>query len=168
MYINKCSFLFFLLPLMLYASCSNSPRNPTTDAGKNDYKDTIQRKPPSSFSDTIIIDSPAAIFYSPDSLQIGKLKGIIDTIIYKSIMHDYFYQMRNSRVVLKKYYPYIKIIEVKNARYLLFKKTGGEKECIDLNTKSEPYGIFIFDGKKEPKLVEMTNIDTELGFYFPK
>ena len=81
-------------------------------------------------------------------------------------MHDYFYQMRNARLVLKKYYPNIKIKEVKNVRYLLFERADGKKEYVDLNTKDEPCGLFIFDGKKEPKIVDMMNIDTELGFYF--
>ena len=54
--------------------------------------------------------------------------------------------MRNSRMVLEKYYPHIEIREVKNARYLLFKKTDGGIELIDLNDNNDPYGIFIFDG----------------------
>jgi hypothetical protein len=29
-------------------------------------------------------------------------------------------------------------------------------------------GIFLFDGKKEPELADMMNIDTALGFYFEK
>ena len=161
-------FLFFLLSFILYVSCSNSPRNLTSDAGEKDYKDTIKRKPPSSFSDTITIDFPAAVFYNPDSLQIEKLKAITDTMVYESTMHDCFYLMKNSRFVLKKYYPHIKILEVKNARYLLFKMAGGEKEYIDLNTKNDPCGIFIFDSKKASQQVDMANIDSELGFYFPK
>lgn len=162
------SLLFLLLPVVLYVSRSNSPRDYTTDAGKNDYKDTIQRKPPSSFPDTITIDFPAAVFYNPDSLQIEKLKVITDTMIFESIMHDCFYQVRHSLIVLKKYYPRIKIIEVTNARYLLFEKAGGEKEYIDLNTKNDPCGIFIFDGQKASLQADMTNIESELGFYFSK
>jgi hypothetical protein len=37
---------------------------------------------------------------------------------------------------------------------------------IDLNTQNDPCGIFIFDGHKKAKLADMTNIDSELGFYF--
>ncbi len=165
---NWWCFLFLLLPVVLYISCSSSPRNPATDAGKNDDKNTLKRKPPASFSGTITIDFPAAVLYTPDSLQFEKLKAITDTLIFESIMHEYFYQMKNSRIVLKKYYPRIKIMEVKNARYLLFKKADGQKEYIDLNTKNDPCGMFIFDGRKDPILVDMTNMESELGFYFSK
>ena len=161
-------FLFFLLPALLYVSCSGSSRHNTTNAGKNNYNDTIRRKPPGSFSDTIIVGFPAAVFYNPDSLQLKKIEAVTDTMTFKSTMHDCFYQMRNSRIVLKQYYPGIKITDVKNARYLLFEKANGQKECIDLNTQNDPCGIFIFDGFKKAQLVDMTNIDSELGFYFSK
>jgi hypothetical protein len=58
--------------------------------------------------------------------------------------------------------------EVVNGRYILFKKSDGKVEVIDLNTKNDPCGLFIFDGQKSPLLVDMTNIDTDLGFYFSK
>ena len=87
-------------------------------------------------------------------------------MIFESMVHDCFFQMRNSRMVLKKNHTQVKIIEVKNARYLLFINAAGEKEAIDLNTKNDPCGLFIFDGVKAPRLVDMTNIDSELGFYF--
>ena len=158
-------FLFFPMISLLSVSCSNSTRQHGTDTETHDYKNTIRRKPPGSFSDTITIDFPAAVFYSPDSLQLEKIKAITDTMIFGSTFHDCFYQMRNSRIVLK-HYPHIKIIEVKKARYLLFEKNGSEIESIDLDTKDDPCGIFIFDGNKKPRLVDMMNINSELGFYF--
>ena len=161
-------FLFFLPPALLYVSCSGSSRHNTINTGKNNYNDTIQRKPPGSFSDTVIIGFPAAVFYNPDSLQLKKIEAVVDTMTFKSTLHDCFYQMRNARIVLKQYYPLVKITDVKNARYLLFKKANGQKECIDLNTQNDPCGIFIFDGYKKAQLVDMMNIDSELGFYFSK
>jgi len=51
---------------------------------------------------------------------------------------------------------------------ILFIKKDGSKEYIDLNKYTEIYGLFLFDGKKTPKLVDMMNIDTELYVYFKK
>lgn len=161
-------FLFFLLPVVLYVSCSNSPRNHTTDAGKNDYKDTIQRKPPGSFSDTITIDFPAAVFYSPDSLQLEKIKSVTDAKIFEGSMHEYYYLMRNSLSVIKKIIPQIKIIEAKKVRYLLFISADNSMDCIDLNTKNDAYGLFVFNRQKPPRFLDMANIESELGFYFSK
>lgn len=124
-------------------------------------------KPPSTYNDIAEIDYPAAVFYSPDSVQLQKIKEITDPGVFESTMHDCFYQMRNARGVIKKYYPHIKIVEVSKVRYLLFKKTGpGER--IDLNEKNDPCGLFLYDGNQPARLVDMTNIDSELRFYFSK
>lgn len=161
-------FLYFLLHVVLYVSCSHSPRNHTTDAGKNDYKDTLQRKPPSSFSDTIKINFPAAVFYNPDSLQLEKIRSVTDVRIFDGSMHEYFYLKRNARSVIKEYIPRLKIIEAKNVRYFLFVRADNSTDCIDLNTKNDAYGLFVFNRKKPPSLLDMANIESELGVYFSK
>ena len=160
------TWLFFII----FSCTNNTVSNKKEEINKVNTITTTKasKKPPGTYQDTLTINLPAAVFYHPDSLQLEKIKAITDTMVYEGTMHDCFYQMRNSRFVLKKYYPRIKIIEVKNARFLLFEKTGGEKEYIDLNTKNDPCGMFIFDGQKAPRLVDMTNIESELGFYFSK
>ena len=160
--------LFFLLPVMLYVSCNQTVHEKKAGTGQHDQNDTRKQKPPGSFSDTIIIDFPVAVFYNPDSLQLEKIKAITEPKIFNATMHDCFYQMRNSRIVLKKFYPQIKVMDVANVSHLLFENSRGEKTIIDLNTKNDPCGLFIFDRKKTPRLADMTNIETELGFYFSK
>ena len=150
---------------VLYVSCSNSTRQHTIETRTNDYNDTIRRKPPSSFSDTIAIDFPAAVFYNSDSLQLEKIKAITDTMVFESTMHDCFYQMRYSRNVLQQNWPKIKIVQIRNGRYILFKPDSGRNECIDLNMQNDPCGIFLFDGRKKARLIDMTNINSELGRY---
>ena len=162
---SRRSFLFFAMITMVSVSCSNSVRHNKAGA-LNDDKNTMLRKPPATFTDTIIIDFPAAVFYNPDSLQHEKIKAITDTMIFKSMVHDCFYQMRNSRNSLQKNWPEIKIVEVRDAGFILFKPANGMNECIDLNKQNDPCGIFLFDGNKKALLVDMMNIDSELGFYF--
>ena len=159
--------LFFLLSLVVNIACTSVQQKQAIDSGTK-IEDSVHRKPPSSFSDTIIIDFPAAVIFNPDSLQLEKIKTVTDKRIFEGIMHDCFYQVRNSKMVLNKYYSGIKIIEVKNARYIQFKKLDGKITWIDLNNESDQCGILIFDRKKNPQLVDMTNIDTELGLKFPK
>lgn len=84
------------------------------------------------------------------------------------ITHDCHFQMENARTVLKKYWPGVKIVEACKERYLLFVKQDKTKICIDLNDKNDICGLFLFDPHKNPVLVDMPNIDTELGFYFVK
>ena len=102
----------------------------------------------------------------PDSLQLEKIKIATDSTIFKSMQHDCFYQMRNSRNLLTTQFPKIKITEVVNVSHLLFKMTNGQIKIIDLNANNDPCGIYLFQPDKEPRLTDMTNIDSDLGFYF--
>ncbi len=163
---RSCFFTFFI-SLLINISCSDSPRQTSPSPHPNENK-IIIKKPPSSFSDTLKISSPTAVFYNPDSLQLQKIKEITPKNNYETDVHTCFYLMRNARIVLKKYWPQIHIIETSANRYLLFIKTDKKKTCIDLNNKGDMCGLFLFDGKKEPELADMMNIDTALGFYFSK
>jgi hypothetical protein len=158
----------FLFIIGYLISCSAGNKKNNSFKNITEKKDTIIRKPPSSFSDTITINFPSAVFYNPDSLQLEKIKEVTPKNAYESDVHNCFYLMRNARIVLKKYWPEIHIIETSVNRYLLFVKADKNKTCIDLNSKGDICGIFLFDGKKEPELADIMNIDTALGFYFEK
>lgn len=125
-------------------------------------------KPPSSFTDTLSINSVAAVFYTPDSIQLEKIKAANKKEIFESMSHEYFFQMNNARLLIKRDWPKIKIIECSKFRYLLFIKKNGTKTCIDLNTKNDMSGIILFDGQQSPEFADMMNIDSDLGFYFKK
>jgi len=161
----KQGFIVYFFAIGLCTSCSDAHKQTIVDVPKTNNS-LPQHKPPGSFTDTIRVATPSAVFYHPDSLQVKKIQAVTDSMVFKSTMHQLFYQMRNSQIVIKKYYPRIKIVEVTKARWLLFEKKDGTKEFIDLNKSYDPEGLFIFDGHKSPRLVDMMNIETELGFYF--
>jgi len=125
----------------------------------------ISHKPGCTYQDTVIIDVASAVFYYPDSLQLEEIKQLTDSVVYIGSTHEYFYMMRNARAVIKKEWPDLKIIEAKNYRYLLFIKKDNSKKCIDLDSYDNMYGLFVFDGKKPPELVDMMNINTQISFY---
>ena len=131
-------------------------------------KSLIIKKPGTAFTDTLIIKANSAVFYSPDSLQMKKIKMVNDKVTFDLLTHNCHYQMENARIVLKKYWPQLKVFETSTIRYLVFEKTNKSKVCIDLNDKNDICGLFLFDGKKDPALVDMPNVDTQLGFYFSK
>ena len=113
-----------------------------------------------------IIKAKSVVFYSLDSLQMEKIRKVNEKAIFDMLTHNYQYQMGNALIVIKKYWPQIKIIETTKFRYLLFEKKDKSKVCIDLNNKNDICGLFLFDGEKNPALLDMPNIDTQLGFYF--
>ena len=122
-------------------------------------------KPPSTYTDTLMINFPAAVFYQPDSIQLSRIKEQTDPMAFDGTMHEYFYQMRNARMVIKKTWPGLTIIESTKYRFLLFIKKNNTREHIDLDTKSDSHGLFVFNVKRSPLMVDMTNIETEISFY---
>ncbi len=136
--------------IWLACSCSQSPEKNNKQVKKDQTpKPVIIKKPPSSFGDTVIINSQSAVFYNPDSLQMEKIKSVNEERVYATITHDCYYQMQNARSVIRQYWPRIRIVEVVKARYLLFVKKDKSKTVVDLNDKNDICGLFLFDPKKE-------------------
>ena len=161
----KKIFIYFFTVITAVACVNSTGKNETT-LTRPIASPKKKTKPPASFSDTLTIGSKSAVFYYPDSLQLEKLKSILDTSVFEAITHEYFYQFRYLHTVLKKYWPQVKIVEARNVRYLLFIKANGSAEIIDLDTKDDPYGLFVFDTRKKPDQLELTNVESEIGFYF--
>jgi hypothetical protein len=161
-------FVIGIFSLLACSYADTTQNNRQAEEKKAGAKPANIKKPASSFNDTIIIDSKSAVFYNPDSLQMEKIKAVNEKSIFTMIEHDCFYQMQNARVVIKKYWPQLKVIEISKSRYMLFVKADKSKVCIDLNNKNDICGIFLFDRKKDPELADMPNINTALGFYFEK
>jgi len=157
--------LFFLVALTFTMACKYEKK---TDPGRSNTSKDHKTKPPGNFPDTLKITEIAAVFYYPDSLQLEKIKVVTDTNIFKSSMHEYFYQMRNARIVLKKILPEIKIVDARNVRYLLFIYSDNKTDCIDLDLKNDAYGLILFDRQKPPLISDMANIEGEAGLYFAK
>lgn len=158
---------FSVCVVLIQNACINQNENEKED-NLNAKKESlpVYQKPASNYRDSLHINSPAAVFYHPDSLQLLHIKATMDSSVYESTMHEFFYQMRNARMVIKKNRPGLKITEAKNCRHLVFHKKDGTAEFIDLDTKNDAYGLFLFNQNKSPLLVDMMNIDTALGFYF--
>jgi len=156
---------FIIIILSLTIICCNNG-NKTKEPASSAIPVKNKSKPPSSYPDTLKIEFRSAVFYSPDSLQLEKIKAVTEKNVYESSMHEYFYQLRYVHNILGKHWPGIKIIEVKNVRYLQFIKGDRSSETIDLNSKNDAYGLFVFDPGKGPTQLELTNAESEIGFYF--
>ncbi len=141
--------------------------NHVTDSLAGLKKDN-RKKPPSNYNDTVIIRSRSAVFYLPDSLQLIKVKEVNEKMIFESLMHDCFYQMRNARLLIQRDWQNINVVDVSKARWINFIRTDSRNRVVDLNAVNDICGIYLFDPGKEPERIDMMNIDTELGFYFKK
>lgn len=160
--------IYILSVLLLIFSCNSNCGQKNKEAKSPSVTLPAITKPPANFQDIIEINFPAAIFYHPDSLQLEKIKEITAPAVFDATTHEYFYQMRNARISIKRDWPEVKIVEAKNVRFLVFREKGKDPVFIDLNTRNDPYGLFLFQPGKKPYLADMMNVDTELGFYFKK
>ena len=86
--------------------------------------------------------------------------------IFNSSMHEYYYQVRNAHILMNDQWKAVKIIDARHVRYLVFMKANGEREVIDLDKLNDAYGMFVFDTRKSPRILDMTNVENQLPDYF--
>ena len=157
-----CAFIF---------SCNNNAGSKNEGKNSTVSTKTVKKraaKPPGTYSDTLMINAAAAVFYQPDPVQLAKIKEVTDSAVFDGEMHEYFYEMRNARMVIRKTWLSLSIIESEKNRYLMFIKKDKTNECIDLDMRNDSHGLFIFDGKKSPLPIDMTNLETGISFYLKK
>jgi hypothetical protein len=130
-------------------------------------KGQIFVKPPSGATDTLWINMKSAVFFQADSLQVQRLRLKLDPAYFETMMHEYFYQMRNARLVLQQHWKEVTLVETSKARWLSFENPAtANKKIMDLDKNNELCGIYLFNPGKEPLFIDMMNIDTEAGFYY--
>lgn len=123
-------------------------------------------KPGTESMDSLMIPGNSAVFFEPDSIQLEKIRSVVEPGVFEATTHEYFYQQRNARIFLTRDWPSIKIINTKSHRFLVFERPGGKNETIDLNRLSDSHGMFVFDGKNQPRLLDMMNVETQVADYF--
>jgi hypothetical protein len=166
--LSNCNLFDVIIFFLISCTSTSTPPNTNKEEKKQTSPHDIRKKPPSSFNDTIMIGSKSAVFFKADSVQMKKIKQVNDESVFESLTHDCYYQMRNAKQVIQKERPEIKIILASTVRFLIFTNANGNSKTIDLNQVNDICGIFLFDPAKDPVRINMTNIDSELGFYFRK
>jgi hypothetical protein len=156
-------FIFLLLSAIISCGVKTSRKEPEII---NPVK--TQGKPASSFTDTIVINDRAAVFYYPDSMQLKKIEAGMNKGVFEASMHEYDSQLRVSHKALQNQWPGIRIIEAKAARFLRFIEPGNKEILVDLDTKGDPYGLIVFTPGKTPLQIDMMNADSQLYYYFSK
>ncbi|MGE5520117.1 MAG: hypothetical protein ACM3VS_09355 [Candidatus Dadabacteria bacterium] len=153
-----------ILLIIVVFACSSKKQSATIEPIKHTQKHV--EKPGSTYQDTLFVSTAAAIFYKPDSIQLQKLKAAEDDQVFKGSMHEFFYMVRNAHIFLKQNWPRLKVVESANIRYLGFLEDKKIVKVIDLDKEQDPIGMFVYDGHKNPLLIDMTNIDTQVPDYF--
>jgi len=126
-------------------------------------------KPGSTFIDTLFVTvAPVAVFYNPDPKQLDSIKHIYSPSVFQSHEHEFFFQQRNARLVIKKNWPTLKQVYTKRSRYITFGNKLLDSMIVDLNKLEDISGMILWDGHNKPHYIDMMSIETELSYYFKK
>jgi len=130
-------------------------------------KDTLQNQVPVKASgtlDTLIIDSKAAVFYQPDSLQMAKRMKEVGEENFRAGKDDYLYSMNTSAEYLER--QGVPIVDAKGRKFLKFMMVHKKSQLIKLDTLKELWGLYLFTPQKKPYSADLNAIEDDYKRYF--
>lgn len=147
------------------ACAVNDQQQESSKAPSTSTVDTIpiQNKKAQTVSDTLTINSKAAVFYAPDSARLDSLFMANGESDMRIGADDYLYYLDESANFLK---PFVPVIQADDKKYLRFIAANKNATLIRLDTLPHYWGIFFFDGIKAPKRIDMTLIEEEYKNYY--
>lgn len=161
--IMRC--LFFAIVAIIFFSCGRTADEKETPAGI----DTVPvrhaaAKTSAPNSDTLYINTKAAVFYAPDSARIDRAKKDAGEDAFYTGADDYVYYIGKCR----EYFDSVKLktVYAKDKKYIRFIKDDDTRIYVKLDTLPELWGIYLFEPKKDPKLVDMLAIEDEYNNYY--
>ena len=140
--------LIFTILFILFSACN--------------HNDLIKNT--STSTDTLIIKSKCAVYYSPDSIFTEKLKIELGETEYKQAADDYRHFIDKATNYLK--LAHIKIIDAKGKKILKLLFKDKSQQLIELESLADPWGIIFFDEKRNPKPIDISLIEWEYTNYF--
>lgn len=160
-----------LLIFLLGSGCTNqSQENKTPEADHKSAGMVEREKMPAKHpKDTLVINQPAAVFFTPDSAGREAIKSRVGERPFDGMDHECHSQLNNSKASLKEFWPNIRIYEVIDTVMLIFVREDGRKIPVDLTTnKNLLCGLYIFYPNKDPLPADMMDLGTALDRYFPR
>jgi hypothetical protein len=157
-------FYFYAFIMVVLSACGpavNEKQLPGESARVN-----AKIKPGSGSKDTLHVFGNAIVFYFPDSMQLEKIKAVTDARVFEGSMHEFFYQQKNARNFLHRNWAHLRITDCKNFRWISFRSKEHAVTIIDLDSLNDSHGMIAFDGVKKPAVLDMTNAETEVAYYF--
>jgi hypothetical protein len=151
---------FLMIAMIVTASCRDAnQRHPSTSPAPKK-----KTEPPTPHSDTLTVQTRAAVFYDPDSSQIIKRKKEIGEQNFQIGLDDYAYYIDESITFLKE--NQIPVLETKDKKFIRFIRSNGDVYIIKKDTLVDLWGIFLFDPSKEPYKADETDMESEYKKYF--
>jgi len=130
----------------------------------SDIVDTkIEKQSDQNFTENkLIVDSAAAVFYTPKDFQLEELKKELGDS-YIEVINDNQYYTSKALMILDSLK--INVIQTKNYE-IIFKGQLEEEFIINrLNFENKYWGLIFFNGKDSPEIVSLTEITEKLSIF---
>ncbi|TKK64089.1 hypothetical protein FC093_23330 [Ilyomonas limi] len=165
-------FLFFVLILSSCATKDNKQevktevQYSTTDTTQQSHspQTNLDKKEIEGNSDTLTIDTKAAVFFQPDSSQMEKRMKEVGERDFRAGADDYIYYINISAEFLEK--QGVPVMNAKSKKYLKFVTSDKKAELVKLDTLRELWGMYFFDPTKRPYYADITEIEEDYKSYF--
>ena len=165
-------FLFFVLTLSSCATKDNKQevktevQYSTTDTTQQSYSQqtNLDIKEIEGNSDTLMIDTKAAVFFQPDSLQMKKRMKEVGERDFRAGADDYIYYINISAKYLEK--QGLIVMDAKGKKYLKFVKSDKKEQVVRLDTLNDLWGMYLFEPQKKPHYADIIEIENDYKNYF--
>ncbi len=115
-------------------------------------------------SDTLIIEKPAAVFISPNSSRIEKMKEEYGEEDFYTAADDNLYYQSEAESFLREKEI---VVIYSTARYLKFMTANGKPQFVaTAHPDSSAWTIYLFHPRKAPKSISSIDIEAEYESYF--
>jgi hypothetical protein len=169
------SFKHFLLCILTLSSCATNDNEQevktevqqfTIDTTRQSHsaQTNLDIKDIVGNADTLTIDTKAAVFFQPDSLQIEKRMKEVGESDFRAGADDYIYYINISAEYLEK--QGLTVMDAKGKKYLKFVKTDKKEQVVRLDTLNDLWGMYLFDPEKKPHYADITEIEDDYKNYF--
>jgi hypothetical protein len=157
---------------ILALSCTNNGQkiSPAAKGSNSDSTHTIHSDVKGSgvkkqliSNDTLTVTEKGAVFYSPSSSRINKMKKERGEDFYVAA-DDNMYYMSTARDFLEQ--QKLAIMDNKDKKYIKFVFADKLSQVIKLDTVSQPWGIYFFDPSKRLYQADITMIQEEYKNFF--
>jgi len=117
-----------------------------------------------TINDTLIVNSRAAVFITPDSLQMEERRKQVGEDNFQIGMDDYAFYMNEAYEFLSA--EKMTILETTGKKYIKFLLKDKAPKLIQIEKLPELWSIYFFDPRKRAKEIDMINIKEAYKNYF--
>lgn len=161
MYSMKNHYLFPAVFLAVMACQEKKAPAESTDSAPPVQESTTPKPVAAAASNALVLSEPCAVFYSPDTSKLEKLKKENGEEAFYTIADDNQNYMADSHIFVES--KGLKIVDPEGGT-INFRGKNGSITTINLDDAKYSWAVFLFDGNTVNK-IDITDIEGEYAKY---